>query len=285
MARKYLRRVRVTFGEFSDLVIEDLLIKFRVRREATATPAEGEINIYNLNQSNETRIKERGRRVTLLAGYGDAMETIFDGDVRRIERYREGQDRITRVHVGGNVQKITRAVFNKSYEGEVAVRQIITDAVETLDLDLGPLDLIPEDLIETNFSYRAGKTWDLIKYLLQPHGIRGYEDDGVVRFSRLMMTADDRPEGITISEQTGMIGTPTTTDDGISVKTLLDHRLKIDTRIQIESSVLDQGASGDLINNRADEQDSGLWKVVEVTHAGDNREGEFTTSVEGRPIA
>ena len=285
MTRRYLRGVRVTVGDAGEAVaIGDLFVRFRVRREATSTPAEGTIDIVNLNQSNETRIRERGRRVRLEAGYAGELETIFDGDVRRVERERVDLDRITRIHVGGYVERQTRSVFVRSYIGEVSVRDIVRDGIDVLEFDAGPLDLIPEDAIETDFSF-TGPTRILLTHRLQPLGLEWYEDAGVVRISRILQTADDRPQGITISEQSGMIGSPTTTDDGIRVRTLLDPRLTLDTRVRVESRVLADAASGDAVNEAATETSSGqMYKVIEVEHSGDNREGSYESIIEARPV-
>ena len=286
MTIRFIRNVRLTIGAGDEEVrIEDLFIKFRIRREATNTPAAGEIDIYNLNQSNETRIRDRGMRVLLEAGYAGNFNPIFDGDIRRVERERVDLDRITRIHIGGNVARQAASIFIKSYVGETLVRQIVRDGIEVLGLDAGPLDLIPITAVETDYDY-AGPTRLMLTRLLSPRGIEWYEDNGgVVRISKIGVTADDRPQGVTISEQSGMIGSPTTTDDGIRVLTLLDSRLTLDTRIRIESAVLAAAASGDAVNEVAEEiTGNPTWKVIQVEHAGDNREGEFVTQVEARPI-
>ena len=268
-------------------MIEDLFIRFKVKREANPTPAEGVIDIYNLNQSNETRIRERAVRVLLEAGYGDTLETIFDGVIRRVERVRADRDRITRVHVGGRtaIGAPRRSTFLRTYEGDIAVRDIVRDGVATLGLELGDVSLIPEDAAETDFTYN-GSTQLMLSERLRPLGIEWYEDSGVVRFSRFRTSSDDRTSGVVVSERTGMIGSPTVTDDGVRVAMLLDARMRLDTRIRIETqaSVVDRGASADAVNERAQELLGGVWKVIEVLHAGDNRDGEYRTTVEGRPV-
>ena len=286
MATRYLRTVRAIVGGGEEtLTIEDLFIRFRLRREATSTPASGTVEIFNLNETNEVRIRERGKRICLLAGYGDDPSLIFDGSIRRVERLRAGLDRITRIHVGGRaVAEPRRSMFVRSYEGEVTIRDIVRDGVTELGFQIGPVDLIPEEAVETDFTY-SGPTRLMISQRLDPFGVKWYEDGGVIYFTRMQKTGDDRPAGVTISEQTGMIGSPTVTDDGIRVRMLLDDRLKLDTRFQVQTSVISPGASGERTSKRAAEIEGAKWKVIEVTHAGDNREGEFSTTVEGRPIS
>ena len=269
MPRRFLRNVRVIIGDQAEaLRIEDLLIRFRIRRESTDTPADGYVEVLNLTTASEQRIRQRGERVRLEAGYGGEYALLFDGDVRRVERIRGDVDRGVKIHVGGNVTKQRAAIFNRTYEGTVAVSTIFLDAAQTIGLDVGPLDLIPSDAQLTDFAFQ-GPTRVLLYLLLHPHGLRYYEDDGVIRITKRGESTDDRPDGVLVNENTGMIGTPTVTDDGVRVRTLIDPRLRLDTRMRVESELVDAGAR---------------WKIVGVTHQGDNREGAFETIVEGRPL-
>ena len=300
MARRFLRRVRVNVGDDAQrFVIEDLLIRFDIRRQTTATPASGYVEIWNLSDRSETRIRARGETVLLEAGYGDRLEAIFLGDVRRIRREstetdrrpewspveisRQGQDRITRIYVGGAVSKQAAAVFSRTYEGQVAVRTIVIDMIAALGLDVGDLSLIPDDT-KTNFRYNGGLVGIALERLIEPYGIRWYEEGGRANFTRTGQSGDDRRDGIRISERTGLIGVPTRTDDGLRLRTLLDHRLRLDKIVRVESSVLSEGAEGSPTNERAAEYTGSHWKIVEVRHAGNNRANEFYTEIDLRPL-
>ena len=65
-----------------------------------------------------------------------------------------------------------------------------------------------------------------------------------------------------------MIGTPTVTDDGIRVRTILENRIHLGAIFRVVSL----GRS------------LGDYKVVEIEHSGDNRQGEFVSLIEGRPL-
>ena len=66
MAERYLRNIQVTVGK---LRVTELYIRFRIRKEITATPAEGMIDIYNLGEENETRVRRRGQDAVIEVGY------------------------------------------------------------------------------------------------------------------------------------------------------------------------------------------------------------------------
>ena len=286
MSIRYPRAVRVIVGDpDAALQIEDLLIVFEIRREANATPASGEITIYNLNESNETRIRLRGQRVQLYAGYAGQLNLLADGEVRRVYRERKNLDRVTRIAFGGKIKARRQAMFNHSYDGPVPLRDVVRNAVAAFKtLTLGPLNVIPADAIHKARKY-SHPAETVLTAILRPHNIRWYEDNGVVRFTRIGQSSDDRrgADSVRISEQTGMVGSPSVTDDGIRVRTLLDPRLGLDTRIRVESAVLTRAASGDRANERAVEQ-TGDYKIVTLVHQGDNRMGDFYTDIEARPI-
>ena len=300
MSERYLRNIQVTVG---DLRVKELYIRFRIRKEITATPAEGMIDIYNLSEENETRVRQRGQDAVIEVGYGEAaLERLFSGTVRRVERQRtdedndgrkfsthaetilEGLDRITRVHVGGALsvtapgQSSPRAAFLKSYEEAVSTRTVVADAITALGLQSGSLDAIPADAMEKKGFKFNGDARVFLTYHLRPYGLHWFIEDGIVHLSEYKKSSNDRAAGavVTISERTGMIGTPTVTDDGIRVKTLINPHIGLNTRIKVDSEVL---------RNRGQELSGAVWKVVEAVHQGDNWGGPFETMVEGRPLS
>ena len=75
-----------------------------------------------------------------------------------------------------------------------------------------------------------------------------------------------------ISPETGMIDTPTITDNGCRVSTLLNPEIRPNHRVKIESSVIEMNA------------ENGVYRVSECTFSGDNRDGEFRVDVTGESV-
>ncbi len=274
--------MRVLIGQNGQAIqIENLFIKFEVVKEAVRTPGEGFIKIYNLNENNETRIKEQFEQVRLLAGYDDNIGIIFNGDGRNVERDRQGLDRVSNVTLGGNVQRITRARVDRSYEGQVTVRQIIQDALPSFNLDFDSLDVIPLNATQQDFAF-SGRTSDMFKMLLTPLNINFFESDGSISFS-VRGEPRQNVNAFLVSQNTGMVGTPSITDNGIKVTTLLNAQLNLNDPIRVVSEVLQRAPSGDAQNAKASEQ-QGFYKITKLVHRGDNREGEFVTEIQAKPI-
>ena len=296
MARLFKRHVRVWVGgqeiiggraQRLDLQVSELMIAFSINRKADSTPAQGEVAIYNLNESHETLIRDRGRSLILEAGYlGARFGLLVSGDIRRVDKDRNGLDRILRMQVGGHIRQRTEAFVSAAYEGEVSVRTIVSDIVQQgfPGFPIEPISLIPADEVEEDYvlNGQAGKA---LNQLLRPLRLSWFDDNGVIRITKEFVSSAQQAGGtIVVSELSGLVGSPTITSEGVRAKTLLDHRINLDSQVRVESEVLNFAASGDAANARAIEGSSGDWKVVALNHAGDNRSGGFSTEMELRPL-
>jgi len=263
----YLRDAMVVIG---GLELRDLYIKFAIRWEADATAAAGDIEIYNLGDTTEARIHRRGERVQLYAGYRDAgLEQIAHGEVRRVERRRSGTERVTLIRFGGSVATVTAAVFAQTYEGPVSLRTVIADVVATMEgVDVGDVSAIPADAMVRGRSFASASSTALTGLLL-PHDLTWYEEDGAISVMARGESVVGASASLVIGERSGMVGTPTVTDDGVRVRVLLDHRVRLNTRFRLESVAVEDGD----------------YQVVSYEHQGDNRGGGWYTDIEGRPVA
>ena len=264
----FIRYISVQVGR---LFTDSHYIVFSIRRRSTDTQADGDVRIYNLSDNNEELVTERGLPVVLAAGYlrpQQNVSEIFRGDVVRFERQRIGNDRVSVVHVGNEVMRQTSATIERTYDGRATVHQIINDLVRELRLSAGSLEDIPNT---TLFNYRvSGPVTDSLRRLLEEEriGLRFYIDGGVVYFTQQGRPSRGPTSRFVISQDSGMIGTPTVTDDGIRVRTILENRIHLGAIFRVVSL----GRS------------LGDYKVVEIEHSGDNRQGEFVSLIEGRPL-
>ncbi len=280
--RQYKRSLEVIVGDDEQEVsIRDLLIQIEIKQEAHFKPAEGFVKIYNLNETNETRIRNQFTRIRVVGGYEGSESLLFDGDIRKVERDREGINRVTVITLGGNVFRLTNAEFNRSYEGVVTVRQIIADAIPSLQLPSDSLNIIPDSAALYDFAW-SGRTVDLMERVLSPLDIQWFEDNGLIKFS-----LQGEPENrivFDINRQSGMIASPSVTDnDGVKVKSLLNPRLRVNSLVRIRSDILDFPAQGDATSARAGEA-TGFYKITKVVHRGDNRRGEYVSEIIGASV-
>ena len=247
--------------------IRRVAVNFRIRKESNQTSAEGNVDIINLKPETENNIRERGRQIQVFAGY-ENPQLIFDGDIKRYYRGREGLERISRIHVGSYIAARAKAIFNDTFENS-SVREIVRRGVSTYGgiFKLGSLESIPEDATVENYT-ASGPTDDELTQLLQPIGVRFYEENKTIRFTRIgVLSPPIAP--IQINPKNGLIGTPVhTNDNGLNLSVVLNPKITLDSQVSVDSYVTDQNQ---------------IYKVVAVTHIGDNWEGDFQTALELRP--
>ena len=253
------------------IIIEDPKISFRILRQIDGTAPEGYIALYNLNTDTEQRIHEKGADILLEAGWENTgnLGLIFDGSVGKIERERNDLSRITRIKISGKAvqpgpQKRTNGSVFRGYDADgVTYKQIITDIVEDMELELGPLDAVPDGTRTWNF---VGSGTSALDQVCQSADITWYEDDGVIRFSKAgRNTEQPDAETVTIDQNIGLIGTPAILDNGARIRMFLNNRIRLGGVLTVESETL-----------------TGTYKVVAVQHSGDNWTGPLYTDVELR---
>lgn len=288
----YGRRIAV---EVAGLVIRDLRIAFRVNRQADGSPPNGLVRVWNLKRENATLVRDHGAGIVVSAGYGENVGVVLDGTVERATPVRETVDRVTTIEVTGKVVSpaVLAGVTTRSYGRPVSLRTAITDVVSDLGLSLGSLDPVPADENLPGAWSWSGRSDSALTLLCRQVGLTWWDDDGVIRFSTFGRRDPGVP-AIRLSRETGLVGSPSSTvrlvrrggrrpsgraaaiaqltGEGAGTEptveevesgtasSLLDHRARIGSRLDIESDTL-----------------TGEWVVVGLRHRGDNRRGSFVT--------
>ncbi len=267
---KRIIRVEIGNGEGTALSIgtserNSTYIQIEIMKNLSGKPNEGIVRMFNLSYSTENKIIETGKRIRVFAGHDGNPMLIHDGDIRRVDRDPDENslNRITSVSIGGNVIKLSQSIFNKSYSGQVAVKQIVKDAIPTLDLEYADIDQIPDNEFLNDYSF-TGKTSDLLDEILDPIQIQWFENDNFIKFSAREKALESV---VLLTPKTGLIGSPSITDKGSKFTSVLNGRLSLNSQVKIES---------ELVN--------GVYKINQVLHTGDNRDGKFVTEGLGATI-
>ena len=279
MPRLYRRTIRT---KVAGLEIEKPRQTLTLDRTSDRTQDRGSLDIWNLSEANESRIIDRGGEITIEAGYPETMAVVFEGRVSEVIRRRERLARITRINLGDNVRGDARggtnAVFNRTYESIESVRRIVTDIVEAMGLEPGPLDAIPADaMFPSVFTWPGHSAAGALDAALKGLDVEWAETDGVIRFYKTgVAVAEGGVKGaqaqsdapmIMVSPETGLIESPVVTDEGAEIRMLLNPAVVIGCTIELESEAL-----------------SGSWTVSELRHSGDSWTGQFETFADLREV-
>jgi hypothetical protein len=284
----YLRKVKVIVGNDTsaiqipaDLNSDNIKIAFEIKKALTGKRSKDNfITLYNLSDATQSFINKSGQRIRLYAGYGDNFPIIFDGQITTIINGRERLDSVYKMTLGDSIFTINNANFSKSYRGAMTVLSVIQDAVASFGLPAIGMNVIPTKQLN-NFAF-DGQTKTLFTQLLAPLGIDWYVDNGILRFSVRGKGRQDLSI-VSLSQDSGMIESPQITEKGVRVKSLLNPLLQLGSLVQIISSTLQRGGNGRTANQLAYSA-SGVYKINELTHSGDNFDGQMITEILGVAI-
>lgn len=281
---QYLRKVRASFN--GGLVINpggimrhELMISFDVSKSISSSANSASIELYNLTESHRNAMGKEFDEVTLEAGYmppggGSNVGIIFKGNIRDVAHKRSGEDIVTTISCGDGDKALRKGVTNKSYPKGTPVKTVVEDIYKELEKEgvtRGEWNF-PEDVESQKFKrpYAAcGSCWREMNTLG-----RGKQFYWSIQNGAMEIIPGDGFIGMValISPKTGMIDTPTITDNGIRVSTLLNPEIRPGRRVKVESSIIDLNAT------------DGIYRVSECTFRGDNRDGDFRVDVTGEAV-
>jgi hypothetical protein len=248
----------------------------------------GDIVIYNLNGPTESQIIKESNRVVVEAGYvNGAYGKIFDGRIFQIFRERENVvDYKLTLHCldGMGIMDSTLCAFTlfAGSDQRGHIKSIAEQATNPIQLGV----------ISENINTRAlprGKTFfgqpkDYLRQIAGDNNAQFYVQDQQIHITRVsdgtVLTAN---EAIVFTPNTGLIGTPQVTSEGISFKVLLNPLLKITNpsmvvkldMTAVQQQLLKIGQYPTILDQ------SGFYQIGKLRHFGDTRGNDWYTEVVG----
>lgn len=219
---------------------EELDLDFSVSFDDDLEPNEAEITVYNLSRDTVNRIRP-DMQISITAGYGDDTGLVFKGTVNRIRTKHENPDVVTIISCLDDPEDHT--VESIAFSAETSASYILQQLLEKTGLPIAVFEP-RRDYEYENEQTVDGDLMSAIKKYSQVCGVSTYILDGKV-YSRYLKDGDNI--GFTVSEETGMIGSPepfeeeetaedyTDTVNGYQIKMLLQHRIKTAAIVDLKS--------------------------------------------------
>lgn len=262
---QYSRQYKLTIGGSGEsIVIEGLRISFDITKTISSEPNPAVFEIYNLSQSNRNLITSgEYDRVQFDGGYKDAILTMFVGWIDDVENRIEGDNIITVVSCSDGQKDYresrTATTIKKGSTDKEVVEQILKDMPNT---DPGIQDL-PNIKQLPRGKTLVGNSRDLLSTVARNQNAEWSIQDG-----ELLVLPKDKAlandEGFLISAETGMIGSPRKTNDGLEVSCYLNNLLKIGQLCRIESLISEY---------------SGDYKITKLEMRGDYMTNDWTSII------
>lgn len=259
------------------LDLSALRIKFSVKRSGVMTPNTADIYIYNLDESTAQLIKKEFTRVILQAGYVDNYGVIFTGNIKWAWTGRESAtDTVLNLVCGDGDSAYNFAIVNKTLAKGSSPNDHLNAALTSMyEAGLGPnyVGTLPiYQLPRGKVMYGAAR--DHLKSIADTHGFTWSIQDGQIVF--IKDTAYLPGQAVVLSTKTGLVGQPQQTIEGIMMKSLLNPKLKIHGRVQIDNrSVLtyklNPNVPGSPANYPVPLNHDGFYYILVAEHVGDTR--------------
>ena len=282
---QYLRECSLIIGDNQGNGIElaNMHVKFTVHKADTQTPAFANIRVYNLSEDTAKRLQKEFTQVFLQAGYAGNLGLIFTGAVRQ---YRKGRENATDTFLDIVAQDgdtgYNWALMNTTIAtgwNQQSLHESLLQSFDPFGIKTG---YVPEfggpNMPRAKVCY--GMTRDYMRTLADGAGTSWHVADGLLNMVPYNSTLPG--EAVVLTAKTGLIGLPQQTVDGITVKCLLNPKIKFGGQIKLDNNSIQQqqiNIAYSAVNNFIDQatgentalDNDGFYKVYAVNISGDTR--------------
>ena len=272
-------------------VIKDLRIVFKVTKSIISTPNLCEITLYGINDNTAALLEKKYTNIILNAGYESKVRLIYKGQIKNTFISKLGTEHTATIYCGDGEAAWESAIFNKTIASNVTIKSAIKDIVATfsnvaqeaskvIEGDTSALDSITDRLEPQTL---IGSSKDILDKMAKDYGFEwSIQDSEVVILNEEQTLADT--QAILIRADTGMIGSPTVTEIGADVVTLLNPDALPNKLIKIESASQDVAIQNAALRPIRRTKAEGLYKILEVVFSGDSRGDMWQSQIKGRLV-
>lgn len=279
--RQWLRACSLVVGPDSGegLELSALRITFATKKGDMETPNSAEINVYNLSDDTAAKIRREFTQVSLSAGYEGNLGAIFRGNIRHVRVWREnGVDTVLSILAADGDRAYNFATVNTTLaagsrpadrvrvcQGSMQAKG--TGAGYTPDLGGQPLP-------------RGKVMYGMARQYMRDEA-RDTDTDWSIQDNKVQMVPRKGylpGEAVVLTHETGLVGSPEQTQDGISVRALLNPRLRVGGRIKLNNaSVKTMQTPLKLAASRqgARLDADGFYRIIKVEFRGDTRGNDW----------
>lgn len=293
MARQFLRKCLVSLSGSSSATIQggrstDLKMTFAIGASTIQSPNPGRVSIYNPNPQTIVSFKNKEfKTLTLEAGYEENCALIYSADVKQ-SLYQHEEDNVTaRIDIfcaeGGNAYQ--QSHVNTPLAAGWKPQDKINLALQAMQphgvTGLGLVNIDLSQPVRPRGRAIIGMARDILREVAMSAGAVWSIQRGqvhIVDHSKPLQS--DGP--IVLNSQTGLIGWPQQTEDGIVARCFINPAIKVHTQVKIDESQIN-GAERDNnplgiastrnlnLDNTGQIAADGLYRVIFMEIEGDSR--------------
>jgi hypothetical protein len=261
--KQFGRQFRLELGSKTGaIVIDNLRVSWDIKKTSDPKPNPGTIRVWNLSRPHlNLLVSKQYNRARLFAGYSE-LRQIFVGDIIRASAVRDNLDLIAELECGDGDAAYKNSHVSLSLAAGATDQQVFGELAKTMPgVGTGPAGFTTKRALPRG-KILSGNTRDHLTALAANHAADWSIQDGHLVMLPAKQVLPD--EAVVLSESTGMIGSPESTDDGLEVTSLINPDLRIGGLVKVESIV-------DAYN--------GVFKVTTIEYSGDLKGSEWYSKV------
>ncbi|MCK3654215.1 hypothetical protein A4G19_15885 [Pasteurellaceae bacterium Macca] len=261
--KQFGRQLRLTLsGKGQSLIIDNLRVAFEIEKTINEKPNPASIHIWNLNRNHLNQLLSKQlNEVSLDVGYGE-LRMIYQGEILQAKIKRDGLDFVMSLECADGYTDYSTARSAVTLKAGSTDEQIVTEIQKTLKkTQKGAMAFTSQRQLPRG-KVLSGDSREILNRIAKNHQADWSIQDGKLIFLPKAYTLHE--EAVLLSQQSGMIGMPEHTDEGLEVKCLLNPALQIGGVIQVDSII---------------DHFDGEYKIVKLAHSGDNYQGDWLSKM------
>ncbi len=277
---QWLRACSLVVADSSGKGIDlgELRIVFSTKKGDTQTPNSAEIRVYNLSEATVSRMKREFTRVVLQAGYQSNSGVIFDGNIRSARTGREnGTDTWLEIIAADADRAYNFATVNTTLAAGSTPADRVGVCQQSFAAKGAGAGHVPDlgggTLPRGKVMY--GMARKFMRDEAQTTDCSWSFQDGKMQ---MVKSAGYLPgEAVALTHETGLVGTPEQTNEGIKVCCLLNPKLRVGGRIKLDNKSIQQARTDLKMGaQRPPKMDSdGFYRILKVEFTGDTRGNDW----------
>lgn len=286
---QWIRKASLIVGTEDALDLSDLRFIFRIKRGDTQTPNTLHVRVYNVAEQTALRTMKEFTRVVLQAGYEGNYGIVFDGTIIQVRTGRENQtDTYVDITAADGDSGYNFGFVNQTLAAGATMRDVVDASMKAMEkkgVTRGYMAFLTEQRLA-----RGKVMFGLARKFMEgvartTQSVWSIQDGKAVLWPETSYNPGDIP---VISPQTGLVGQPEQTSNGITARMLLNPSVKIGTLIWLKNEAIQlYGYSPDIkqqsengnIEMQSALNDDGLYYVMLAEHWGDTRGNDWYTEV------
>lgn len=237
------------------VTISNARILARLSNPGGETMGAAQIRVYGMSKQLMNQLTTIGQinrairiknTVSVAAGDVNGMQLVFSGViVDAYAEYNSAPDVPFVIEAAAGMDVAVTPVGATSYKGSVSVQLIMSDLADEAGLAFEPNGV---DARLFN-QYLAGTVWEKIKQVARAARVEYVIDRGTLAIWDLGKSREG--EVPLISVDSGMVGYPTLSSKGMSIRTSFNYNIKLGADVKVQSVV---------------EMANGIWHVFNADH-------------------